>query len=263
MENNRITKLFRLEGKVAVVTGASKGIGEAMCRGLAEAGAKVVISSRNQESVDAVAESFKKDGLEAMGIECHVAKEDHQKELIAKTVEAYGRVDILINNAGTNPYYGPVEHMDAVAYQKTLDINMTSALSLSNLCFPHMKAQGGGSIIHISSIEGIHPSPNFAAYNISKAGLIMLGKNQAVEWGRHNIRVNIICPGFVKTKLSSALWQNEELHSNLIKATPLQRLASPDEMAGLALFLASDARSFCTGSVILNDGGILHGGTFI
>jgi len=263
MENNRITKLFRLEGKVAVVTGASKGIGEAMCRGLAEAGAKVVISSRNQESVDAVAESFKKDGLEAMGIECHVAKEDHQKELIAKTVEAYGRVDILINNAGTNPYYGPVEHMDAVAYQKTLDINMTSALSLSNLCFPHMKAQGGGSIIHISSIEGIHPSPNFAAYNISKAGLIMLGKNQAVEWGRHNIRVNIICPGFVKTKLSSALWQNEELHSNLIKATPLQRLASPDEMAGLALFLASDASSFCTGSVILNDGGILHGGTFI
>jgi len=263
MENNRITKLFRLDGKVAVVTGASKGIGEAMCRGLAEAGAKVVISSRKQEAVDAVAESFKKDGLEAIGIECHVAKEDHQKALIDKTIEAFGRVDILINNAGTNPYYGPVENMDAIAYQKTLDINMTSALSLSNLCFPHMKAQGGGSIIHISSIEGMHPSPNFAAYNISKAGLIMLGKNQAVEWGRHNIRVNVICPGFVKTKLSSALWQNESLHNNLVKATPLQRLASPDEMAGLALFLASDASSFCTGSVILNDGGILHGGTFV
>jgi len=263
MENNRITKLFRLDGKVAIVTGASKGIGEAMCRGLAEAGAKVVVSSRKQDAVDAVAESFTKDGLEAIGIECHVAKVDHQKSLIDKTIEAYGRIDILINNAGTNPYFGPVENMDAVAYQKTLDINMTSALNLSNLCFPHMKSQGGGSIVHISSIEGMHPSPNFAAYNISKAGLIMLGKNQAVEWGKHNIRVNVICPGFVKTKLSSALWQNEALHNNLINATPLQRLASPDEMAGLALFLASEASSFCTGSVILNDGGLLHGGTFL
>ena len=263
MENNRITKLFKLEGKVAVITGASKGIGEAMGRGLAEAGAKVVISSRKQEAVDEVAAAFKADGLEATGIVCHVAKPDHQKELIDKTIATYGRVDILINNAGTNPYFGPVENMDPVAYQKTMDINMTAALSLSNLCFPHMKAQGGGSIIHVSSIEGMHPSPNFAAYNISKAGLIMLGKNQAVEWGKHNIRVNIICPGFVKTKLSAALWQNEALHKNLVSATPLQRMATPDEMAGLALFLASDASSFCTGSVILNDGGILHGGTFV
>ena len=246
MENNRITKLFKLEGKVAVVTGASRGIGESMARGLAEAGASVVVSSRNQESVDGVAEQFKADGLEATGIACHVAKKDHQENLIAATVEKYGRVDILINNAGTNPYFGPIKDMDPVAYQKTMDINMTAALALSNLCYPHMKKQGGGSIIHISSIEGLHPSPNFAAYNISKAGLIMLGKNQSVEWGPDNIRVNTICPGFVKTKLSAALWQNEELHKTLVNNTPLKRMATPDEMAGLALFLASDASSFCT-----------------
>lgn len=263
MENNRIQKLFNMSGKVAVITGSSKGIGESMARGMAEAGASVVISSRKQEAVDEVAEQYKADGLEATGIACHVAKKEDQENLINKTIEKYGRVDVLINNAGTNPYFGPVENMDPVAYQKTLDINMTAALTLSNLCYPHMKKQGGGSIIHISSVEGMHPSPNFAAYNISKAGLIMLGKNQAVEWGKDNIRVNVICPGFVKTKLSAALWQNESIHKTVVGNTPLNRMASPDEMAGLAVFLASDASSFCTGSVILNDGGVLQGGNFI
>ena len=254
----RIKPLFNLDGKVAIVTGASKGIGEAMARGLAEFGAKVVISSRKQESVEEVAADFRADGLEATGIACHVADEEQQMQLIQRTLDTYGRIDILINNAGTNPFFGPIEDMPMSAYQKTLDINLHACLSLSNKALPHMKKQGGGSIIHISSIEGLHPSAGFAAYNVSKAGLIMLGQNQAAEWGKDNVRVNIICPGLVKTKLSTALWVDEENLKKFQKNIPLKRMALPDEMAGLAVFLASDASSYMTGAVLVNDGGILH-----
>lgn len=259
MFNQRIKQLFQLDNKVAIVTGASKGIGEAMARGLAEFGAKVVISSRKQDAVDDVAANFQADGLEAVGIACHVGKSDDCENLVQKTIEQYGRVDILINNAGTNPYFGPINAMSNEAYQKTMDINLNSAIKLSNLVYPHMKLQGGGSIIHISSVEGYHATKYMPAYNISKAALIMLGKNQAVEWGHDKVRVNIICPGFVKTKLSAALWKDEKMHESLIRSTPLERLAHPDEMAGLAVFLASNASSFCTGEAIVNDGGILNG----
>jgi len=253
----RIKQLFDLSGKVAIVTGASKGIGEAMARGMAEFGAKVVISSRKQEAVDAVATEFKADGLEAIGIACHVAKEEDRVNLIEKTLEQYGRIDILINNAGTNPYFGPIQNMPNEAYQKTMDINLNAPMELSKLCYSHMKNVGGGSVIHISSIEGLHASAGFAAYNLSKAGLVMLAQNQAAEWGPDNIRVNVICPGLVKTKLSRALWDNPN-HEKALKAIPLRRMAQPDEMSGLAVFLASDASSYMTGSVLVNDGGILH-----
>ncbi len=254
----RIKKLFNLDGKVAIVTGASKGIGEAMARGLAEHGAKVVISSRKQEAVDAVAEVFGKDGLEAIGVACHVASEEQCQQLIDTTVEQYGRIDILINNAGTNPYFGAIQDMPKGVYQKTMDINLNAPMHLSNLCYPHMKQQGGGSIIHISSIEGLHATAKFAAYNVSKAGLIMLAQNQAAEWGVDNIRVNVICPGLVKTKLSQMLWQDERNLQAFQKNIPLGRMAQPDEMAGLAVFLASEASSYMTGAVLVNDGGILH-----
>jgi len=255
---NRIKSRFDLTGKVAIVTGASKGIGESIARGFAEFGAHVVVSSRKQVAVDEVAESFTKDGLSAIGIECHVAKDDHRKALVEKTLEKYGRVDILVNNAGTNPYFGPIDQMPLELYQKTMDINMTSCIALSNLVYPHMKKQGGGSIIHVSSVEGLHATAMFAAYNISKAALIMLMKNQAAEWGKDNIRVNAICPGFVKTKLSAGIWQNEGIYNAMMKNIPLKRMAEPDEMAGLACYLASDAGSYCTGESHVNDGGIMH-----
>ncbi len=254
----RIKSLFNLEGKVAIITGASKGIGEAMARGLAEHGASVVISSRKQEAVEEVAEGFKSDGLEAVGIACHVAQEEQRVNLIEKTIEKYGRIDCIINNAGTNPYFGPIEQMPAAAYQKTMDINLNAPMELSKLAYPHMKAVGGGSVIHISSIEGLHATAGFAAYNLSKAGLVMLAQNQAAEWGKDNIRVNVICPGLVKTKLSTALWADEENLKKFKKNIPLGRMAMPDEMAGLAVFLASEASSYMTGSVLVNDGGILH-----
>lgn len=254
----RIKQLFNLEGKVAIVTGASKGIGEAMARGMAEFGAKVVVSSRKQEAVEAVADSFKADGLEATGIACHVADAAQRENLIAKTVEKYGRLDILINNAGTNPYFGPIEQMPMEAYHKTLDINLHAPLELSKLAHPHMKAAGGGSVIHISSIEGLHATAGFAAYNLSKAGVVMLAQNQAAEWGKDNIRVNVVCPGLVKTKLSQMLWQDDNNLKALSKNIPLGRMAMPDEMSGLAVFLASNASSYMTGAVLVNDGGILH-----
>lgn len=255
---NRIKPLFDLTGKVAIITGASKGIGEAMARGLAEHGAKVVVSSRKQEAVEAVAEQFAADGLEAVGIACHVADEAQRQNLVAKTLEKYGRIDCVINNAGTNPYFGPIEHMPMAAYQKTMDINLNAPLELSRLCHPHMKAVGGGSVIHISSVEGLHATAGFAAYNLSKAGLVMLAQNQAAEWGKDNIRVNVICPGLVKTKLSAALWSDEKNLKKFEQNIPLKRMAAPDEMAGLAVFLAADASSYMTGSVLVNDGGILH-----
>ena len=260
MSNQRIRPRFELTDKVAVITGSSKGIGEAIARGLAEFGAKVVISSRSQESVDEVAASFKTDGLEATGIACHVGRAEDRKRLIEQTLATYGRLDILVNNAATNPYFGPIEQLSPEAYQKTLEINLTAALELSNLVLPHMQAQGGGSIIHISSVEGLHASPGFGAYNLSKAGIIMLGKSQCVEWGKHNVRVNVICPGLVKTKLSQMLWQNEALTAKAEATIPLGRMAEPEDMAGLAVFLASPAGAYVTGSVYVNDGGWLNAG---
>jgi len=254
----RIKKLFNLEGKVAIITGASKGIGESMARGLAEHGASVVVSSRKQEAVEEVAAGYKADGLEATGIACHVANEDQCVNLIDQTIAKYGRIDCIINNAGTNPYFGPIEQLPMAAYQKTMDINLNAPMNLSKLAYPHMKAVGGGSVIHISSIEGLHATAGFAAYNLSKAGLVMLAQNQAAEWGKDNIRVNVICPGLVKTKLSAALWSDEKNLRKFKENIPLKRMAMPDEMAGLAVFLASDASTYMTGSVLVNDGGILH-----
>jgi NAD(P)-dependent dehydrogenase (short-subunit alcohol dehydrogenase family) len=256
----RIKSQFNLEGKVAIVTGSSKGIGESMARGLAEHGAKVVVSSRNQESVDEVAEQFKSDGYEATGIACHVGKEEQREALLAKTIEIYGGVDILINNAAINPFYGPIqEHQDWV-FDKLMEVNVKAPWALSNLVAKSMRSRGGGSIINISSVEGIHPGFGLSLYSVSKAALIMLTKNQAKEWGKAGIRVNAICPGLIKTKFSQALWENEKLVSKMEKTLPSGRMALPDEMAGLAVLLASNAGSYMTGGVYSNDGGYLVAG---
>lgn len=259
-KSKKLNNLFDLTGKVAIVTGASKGIGERMARGLAEFGAKVVISSRKQEAVDIVSEVLKSEGLDTCGIACHVGHDDQLKALVEKTVEMYGGVDILINNAATNPTFGPVAEATDEVFDKIMNVNVKAPFKLCNLVYPIMKERGGGSIINIASVEGLKPSFGLGLYSVSKAALIMLTKNQAKEWGRDGIRSNAICPGLVKTKFSSAIWQNDQLLNQMEKHLPAGRMAIPDEMAGLAVFLASEASSYCTGSIFTADGGHMIAG---
>ncbi|MGB5498126.1 MAG: glucose 1-dehydrogenase [Maribacter sp.] len=251
---------FDLSGKVAIVTGSSQGIGKAIARGLAEQGAKVVVSSRKQESVDAVATEFNADGLETVGIQCHIGHTQQRQSLITKTIEKYGRIDILVNNAAINPYYGPLEGSDEAVFDKIMAVNVKAPWLLSNLALPHMKKNGVGSIINISSVEGLRPGFGLGLYSATKAALIMLTKNQAKEWGRYGVRANVLCPGLIKTKFSQGLWTDEKLVSDFTKALPLNRIAAPDEMAGMVMLLASDAGSYMTGGVYVADGGYMISG---
>lgn len=245
---------------MAIVTGSSKGIGKSIARGLAENGAHVVVSSRKQEAVDAVAAEFREAGLKATAISCHVGDGAQRQALVEKTMAACGRIDILVNNAAINPYYGPLEGSEEGVFDKIMEVNVKAPWLLSNGVLPHMKAQGGGSIINISSVEGIRPGFGLGLYSTTKAALIMLTKNQAKEWGRHGVRANVVCPGLVKTKFSQGLWADEKLVAHFKKALPLGRIAGPDEMVGVVLLLASDAGSYITGGVYTADGGYLVSG---
>ena len=252
---NRIRNLFELEGKVALITGASKGIGEAMARGLAEFGAKVVVSSRKADAVEAVAESFRADGLEASGIAANMGRIEDIEALVDKVVGVYGGLDILINNAATNPVYGPIQQTDERAFDKIIDVNLKGPFALCNKVYPILKDRGGGAIIHISSIGGLTPEQGIGMYSVSKAALINLTKAMAQDWGPDNIRVNAICPGLIKTKFSEALWSNEANLKRFLYSIPLGRLGRTDDIAGLAVYLASDASAYCTGGVYMADGG--------
>ncbi|WP_276388910.1 SDR family NAD(P)-dependent oxidoreductase [Eudoraea chungangensis] len=256
---NTIKSKFSLEGKVAIVTGSSKGIGKSIAQGLAEHGAKVVVSSRKQEAVALVVEEFKQEGLEAIGIACHIADSGQRENLVAKTLEKFGRIDVLVNNAAINPFYGPLEGADDVVFDKIMDVNVKAPWLLSNLVLPHMKSTGG-SIINISSVEGLRPGFGLGLYSATKSALIMLTKNQAKEWGRYGIRANVVCPGLIKTKFSEGLWANEKLVEQYTKTIPLHRIAHPEEMAGLVMLLASDAASYMTGGVYAADGGYMISG---
>ena len=255
-----IASKFNLEGKVALVTGSSKGIGKSIARGLAEHGARVVVNSRKQEAVEAVANEFRAAGLEAVGVAGHVGDPDQQEQLIQKTLEAYGRLDILVNNAAISPYYGPLEQTDEAAFDKIMEVNVKAPWMLANRAFPHMKKQGGGSIINIASVEGLRPGFGLGLYSVTKSALIMLTQNQAKEWGRYGVRANALCPGLIKTKFSEGLWSNEKIVGHYTRATPLGRIAEPDEMAGVVVLLASDAGSYLTGGVYAADGGYLISG---
>ncbi len=257
---NSIKQSFNLEGKVAIITGSSKGIGKAIAQGLAEHGAKVVVSSRSQEAVDEVTSEFKKAGLEAVGIACHIGKEEQRKNLIEKTIAHYGGVDILVNNAAINPIYGPIEDAEESVFDKIMDVNVKAPWMLSNLALPSMKERKGGSIINIASVEALHPGAGLGLYSTSKAALLMLTKNQAKEWGQYGIRANVLCPGLIKTKFSAALWQNEKVLQKIEKTLPSARMGMPNEMAGIVCLLASDAGAYMTGSVYNADGGYLIAG---
>ena len=246
---------FDLTGKVAIVTGASRGIGAAIAVALAEAGASVVVSSRKQESVEAVARQIRSSGGEALAVAAHTGDAAAVEALVHAASEAYGGVDILVNNAATNPHFGPVLTAEESHWDKTFDVNVKGYLRMVKACVPSMQARGGGKVINMASIAGKIPQPGMGVYCVSKAGVIMLTEVLAAELAPFNIQVNAIAPGFVKTKFSAAIWSNEAMNAAVLAGIPQQRMAEPEEIAGIALYLASPASSFTTGATILVDGG--------
>ena len=250
-----ISNKFRLDNKVAIITGASKGIGKAIARALGQQGAKVVIASRKQDSVDETAKELMAEGIEAIGIAAHMGDMAQIKNLVEQTVKHFGAIDIVVNNAASNPSFGPITDTDNSVFDKIMDVNVKGPLELCKLAYPVMKERGSGSVINISSIEGITPGTGLGLYSVSKAALIALTKVLAKEWGPNQIRVNVICPGLIQTKFSEALTSNEKILKHVLAKQALPQLAGPEDIAGLALFLASDASSFCTGAVYTADGG--------
>ncbi|MFZ4559947.1 MAG: glucose 1-dehydrogenase [Saprospiraceae bacterium] len=250
-----IQSMFNLDGKVAIVTGASKGIGEAIARALGQAGAKVVVSSRKQEAVDALCASLRIEGIDATAIAANVGKGEDLQSLVQGTFAQYGGVDILINNAAANPVFGPVEDTETWAFDKIMDVNVKGPFELGKLVLPSMKSRGGGAIVNISSIGGLKPEPQLGIYSVSKAALLSLTKVMAKEWGAYGVRANAICPGLIKTKFSEALWANEQILQHMMGLQPIARIGTPEEIAALTLFLSCDASAYSTGSVFTADGG--------
>lgn len=250
----KISEKFNLEGKVAIITGSSKGIGKAIALAFAQQGAKVVISSRKQEAIDETAAEFKKEGLDVEAIACHMGDSAQISHLVEETIKRCGRIDIVVNNAATNPIFGPIEKADSDAFNQIMAINVKGPLELAQLCFPNLE-KSKGSVINISSIEGITPGQGLGLYSVSKSALIQLTRVLAKEWGSKGIRANTICPGLVKTKFSEALTSNEHILKHVVARQALPQVAEPIDIAGLALFLASDASSFCTGQEFTADGG--------
>jgi NAD(P)-dependent dehydrogenase (short-subunit alcohol dehydrogenase family) len=247
---------FSLAGKVAIVTGASRGIGEAIAHTYAQAGAKVVLASRKLEGLTTVADAITSAGGQATAIAAHMGEQSAIKELVQKTLETYGGIDIVVNNAATNPHFGPLLTSEESMWDKTLDVNLRGYFRLIRETVPHMIERGGGKIINLASIAGITPSPGMALYGITKAAVIMMTRSLAVELGPNNIQVNAIAPGFIKTKFSQAIWGNDQINDMLVKATPAGRIASVEELMGMALYLASPASSFTTGQAFVVDGGL-------
>lgn len=255
-----ISPLFSLEGKVAIITGATRGIGKAIAQRMAEHGAKVVISSRKAAACDEVAAEINAAGGEAIAQPCNISEVADLDKLIDKAATAWGRIDILVCNAAVNPYYGPSADMPIETFDMVMNANVRSNVLLINKAVPYMREQGGGSIIIISSVGGLQGNDKLGAYAISKAADMQLARNVAVEWGPHGIRANCIAPGLVQTHFAKAIWNDPAIHENACLNTPLRRIGQPDEIAGAAVFLASPGGSFTTGQTIVIDGGRLIGG---
>ena len=252
---------FNLADQVVIITGGSRGIGRAMALAFANAGAKVVVASRKQEGVDSVAAEIESHGGTALAVAAHVGQEEAVSAMVKRVVEVFGRIDVVINNAATNPHFGPILTATPSQWDKILEVNLRGAFFLCQQVAPIMEKQGGGVIINMASTAGIRPSAGLGIYSVSKAGLIMLTKVLAVELGPSNIRVNAIAPGVIKTRFSRVLWETEAIAHNVRGMTPLGRLGEPEDVIGSALYLASPLSSYINGEVLLIDGGMsLSGG---
>jgi len=249
------TSLFDLSGRVALVTGASRGIGSAIAETLAEHGANVVLSSRKQADLDAEAERINARHAEkATPIAAHAGRQEDMVRLVQDVMSRFSRIDILVNNAGTNPYFGPVLGAELSAWDKTFEVNLRGYFILTKLVYEAWMEAHGGAIVNISSIGGLRPGIGLGVYNITKAGVIMLTRQLAREIGG-KVRVNAVAPGLVKTRFAEALWGNQEILDRVLAQNPMGRIGVPDEIAAAVLFLASDAASYVNGEVLVVDGG--------
>jgi NAD(P)-dependent dehydrogenase (short-subunit alcohol dehydrogenase family) len=245
-----------LKGKVALITGGSRGIGRSIALQFADAGADVIVSSRKLPDLEKVAEEIKQKGVRSLAITAHNAKMEDLKNLMARVKEEFGRLDILVNNAVANPVMADVLKMEEAPFDLIMNANIKGYYFLSQAAARMMVEQGsGGAIVNIASVGGIYVTPGLGPYCISKAAIIMMTKCLAAELGSHKIRVNCIAPGIVKTKFSEALWSNEKLMTEYLKQMPLGKIGQPEEISRTALYLASDASSFMTGSTLIIDGG--------
>ncbi len=250
--------LFDLSGKIAIVTGASRGIGESTARLLAQYGAHVIVASRKQEACASVAAQINDAGGSAEGFACHIGELSQIKSLFEHVDATHGHIDILVNNAATNPYFGHVLDIEPSAYDKTMDVNLRGFFFMSVEAGKRMRASGrGGSIVNVASVDGVTPGDQRAVYSITKAGIINMTKAFALECGPHNIRVNAVLPGITETKFASALTENKEIYDRAMQRTALGRMAQPEEVAPAILYLVSAAASYATGSIVPVDGGFL------
>lgn len=249
-----------LKDKTAIVTGSSRGIGRAIALAFARAGARVVITSRKADACAAVVDQIRTEGGEATAVACNISRKDEVLALVDQTEARYGSVDVLVCNAAVNPYYGPMSGITDEAFSKVMDVNIRSNLWLVNCVAPGMAAKGGGSVVIISSIAGLTGSRVLGAYAISKAADMQLARNLALEWGKQGIRTNCIAPGLIKTDFAKALWDNPDTLAAALASSPLNRIGEPEDIAGAALLLASEAGRFITGTTLVIDGGATVGG---
>lgn len=248
---------FSLAGKTALITGASRGIGLAMARVYAQAGANVVLNARKLDVLTAAVDELTGLGYSAKALAMNAGKVEDAPTLIEAAVALFGGLDILVNNAAANPIYGPVELATPEIFSKIMNVNLHSPFELAKAARPHLMARGGGSIINMSSIGGRNPEPGLGIYSVSKAALLSLTRVLAKEWGPDGITVNAICPGLIKTDFSSALWSNEKTMQHMLRQQPVQRIGEGQDIAAMALYLASDAARFTTGATFTVDGGYL------
>lgn len=245
---------FRLDGRTAIVTGASRGIGEAIAFALADAGANVVVSGRKKDTIEAAAAAIVARGGKALGVVAHAGVDEDQERLVQAAVDHFGGLDIVVANAATNPVFGPILDADGGVFDKIMQVNVKGPFMLAKAARPHLQATGHGSLIFISSVGGISPEPMLGLYSVSKAALVSLSTVIAKEWGP-DIRSNVICPGIVRTRFAEAIWSNEAIVEQTIAPQPIPRVAEPEEIASMALFLAADASSYATGGTFVVDGG--------
>lgn len=247
---------FSLQSKVAIISGASRGIGRAIALRFAQAGARVVVSSRKLEGVQAVAHEIQSAGGEALAVQAHVGDTQAIESLVTSTLDAYSRVDILVNNAATNPHFGPILTADEGMWNKTFDTNALGVFRACKAVAGVMQQQGSGKIINTVSVTGIQPAPGLGLYGVTKAAVIMLTKVLALELGPSNIQVNAIAPGVIKTRMSQVLWDTPAIAKPLLQRLPLGHFGEPEDIAGLALYLASPASDYVTGAIFNIDGGM-------